>query len=305
MTADPFTAPLRVPPCAYQGNALDRADPLRRRPEELAAARAHPEARWLLLDKLRPLTTTGADGRPALAWLPRLLVPGDAAHEIFLGFDGTAPRFAAACDCTGLPGTPIDARTLSMQTWDADTAVVAQARALIDWHARHGFCAVCGAPSTLGKAGYGRQCSGCGAEHFPRTDPVVIMLAIKDGHALIGRQASFPPGMMSALAGFIEPGETVEEAVRRELWEEAGIRAGRVRYVSSQPWPFPSSLMIGAFAESEGFELNPDYEEMEALRWIDKAEARAALAGRGDFNVPPAMAIAHSLMAAWAALPDD
>ncbi len=304
MTCDPFTAPLNVPPCAYQGNALDRADQLRRRPDELAAARAHPAARWLVFDKLRPLTTNGPDAQPALAWLPRSLIPDDAMHEIFLGFDNDAPRFAAACDCTDLPGTPLDARSLAMQTWSTDTAVVAQARALIDWHSRHGFCAVCGAPTRLDKAGYGRHCANCGANHFPRTDPVVIMLAIRDGHALIGRQAGFPPGMMSALAGFVEPGETIEEAVRRELWEEAGIRTGRVRYVSSQPWPYPSSLMIGAFAESEGFELNPDYEEMEALRWIDKAEARAALAGQGDFNVPPAMAIAHSLMAAWAALPD-
>jgi NAD+ diphosphatase len=149
------------------------------------------------------------------------------------------------------------------------------------------------------KAGYVRSCTACNTEHFPRTDPVVIMLAIKGDRALVGRGPRFPRGFFSALAGFVEHGESLEEAVARELHEEAGIRIGRVRYIASQPWPFPSSMMIGAFAEAVTDELTLDLEEIAEARWVSKDEVRAALAGTGDWNAPPPLAIAHTLLAEW------
>jgi NAD+ diphosphatase len=154
-----------------------------------------------------------------------------------------------------------------------------------------------------GKAGYSRQCDNCGAEHFPRVDPVVIMLAEKDGLALVGRGPRFPAGFFSALAGFVEPGESLEEAVARELHEEAGIRVHSVRYGASQPWPFPSSLMMGAFAQAEGFELALDESEIAEARWVSREEVRAVLRGEGSWSAPPPLAIAHWLLQNWAQQP--
>ncbi len=161
----------------------------------------------------------------------------------------------------------------------ADLGAMAQARSLCNWHLRHGHCSVCGAPSVMKIGGYRRDCPACGAEHFPRTDPVVIMLAIDGDRALLGRQARFAPGMYSCLAGFVEPGETIEDAVRRETQEESGIRIGRVRYYSSQPWPFPSSLMIGCHAEALSTEIHRDEVELEDCRWFDRAEVLSMIAG--------------------------
>ena len=154
------------------------------------------------------------------------------------------------------------------------------------------------------KAGYSRTCQACNTEHFPRTDPVVIMLAIKrdainGDHALVGRGANFPKRFFSALAGFVEPGESLEEAVARELFEEAGIRVDKVRYLASQPWPFPSSLMIAAFAEATNVDITLDTDELEEARCVTKDEVRAALAGTGEWSAPPPMAIAHTLLKAW------
>jgi NAD+ diphosphatase len=233
-------------------------------------------------------------------------VPHDAV-SVFLGLaasaDGGAPRFAAAASGADLVadfgGRIVDARAAAVQLGDGRAEIVAQARSLLDWHARHKFCAVCGAGTVMNKAGYARTCGGCGAEHFPRTDPVVIMLAIKGDHALVGRQPGFPKRFFSALAGFVEPGESLEEAVAREIFEEAGIRTARVRYLASQPWPFPSSLMIAAFAEAVNFDITLDTDELEEARWVTKDEVRAALAGTGDWLAPPPVAIAHTLFTAW------
>ena len=293
---------LDVPVTGFTGNRLDRADEIRRDPAALIALRARADARWLVLDGLNPVVRAGG-GTPSILWAYRSDVPHDAL-SLFLGMEGDAPRFAAAAPSDELVadfgGTVMDARQAGALLPAHEAAVVAHARSLIDWHQRHGYCAVCGAPTTLSKAGYARSCGACKAEHFPRVDPVVIMLAVKDGHALVGRQPRFPRRFLSALAGFVEPGESLEEAVRRELWEEAGITTGRVRYLASQPWPFPSSLMIACLAEADGFEVRLDTEELEEVRWVTKDEVQAALAGTGDWLAPPPMAIAHTLLKAWA-----
>jgi NAD+ diphosphatase len=280
----------------FTGNRLDRADHLRRDETALHMARLHPSARFLVFDRLRPLLTPDGD---RLMWHRRSAV--EDGPTVFLGLDADGiPHFAVACPAEGLEGVPTDARMAGAILQGHEAAIVAQARSLLDWHQRHGFCAACGAPTRMAKAGYGRTCPACGAEHFPRVDPVVIMLAEKDGHVLIGRQPGFPAGFYSALAGFVEPGESLEEAVVRELFEEAGIRVHSVRYVASQPWPFPSSLMIGAIAQAKGFELRLDETEIEAARWVSRDECRAALRGEGDWRAPPPLAIAHLLLDRWA-----
>ena len=174
---------------------------------------------------------------------------------------------------------------------------IAQARSLVLWHNSHQYCARCGTQTHVAQAGYARHCSTCDVNHFPRTDPVVIMLAIKKDRCLLGRSPTFPEKMVSCLAGFIEVGETAEEAVRREIYEESGIKTNRVQYHSSQLWPFPSSLMIGFYAEAITTEINTD-EELEICRWFTREETANILANDHDegFWAPPQMAIAHQLM---------
>ena len=294
-----FDRPFNAARTGLVGSSIDRDDRIRRDKEALWAARMHPGARWMLLNGLEPLVDT-SDGVD-IQWLRRSELP-DTEVEVFLGLDGDLPRFAVAGSAEGLAGTTIDTRRAAASMDDGRAAIVAHARSLIDWHLRHGFCANCGAPTTLEKAGYARRCNGCRAEHFPRTDPVVIMLAIDAANdaVLLGRQPRFPKGFLSALAGFVEPGESLEEAVRRELFEEAGIRTGRVAYVASQPWPFPSSLMIGAFAEATSTDIRLDVEELEEAAWFSRADVALALAGAGPFQVPPPLAIAHTLLKTWA-----
>ena len=164
------------------------------------------------------------------------------------------------------------------------------------------FCANCGAGTAVFRAGWGRKCPACATEHFPRVDPVVIMIAEHEGRALVGRQPMWPRGRYSALAGFLEPGESIEEAVAREIAEEAGLRVADVRYVASQPWPFPSQLMIACVARAESDAISLDANELEDAIWVTRAEVRAALAGEeAPFLAPPPYAIAHTLLAEWAA----
>ncbi len=158
--------------------------------------------------------------------------------------------------------------------------VLAHGAAMLAWHSTHRFCGKCGQPTEMRAGGYKRVCTGCNAEHFPRTDPVAIMLAVRGDRCLLGRSPHFPPGMYSALAGFIEPGETIENAVRRETFEEAGIRLGRVAYHASQPWPFPYSLMIGCFGEALNEDIHADMTELEACRWFTRAEVSDMLVAR-------------------------
>jgi NAD+ diphosphatase len=179
-------------------------------------------------------------------------------------------------------------------------SILAQARSILHWHSSHGFCAKCGAQSSMADAGYKRVCPACGTEHFPRTDPVVIMAVRHGDQILLGRQASWPPNMFSALAGFMEPGETIEQAVAREVLEEAGIKVGAVSYVTTQPWPFPSSLMIGMIAEATTTEITLDPEELEDARWFTRSDLEMMLSGthpEGLYASRP-QAIAHAVVTA-------
>jgi len=175
---------------------------------------------------------------------------------------------------------------------------LAEAKALLGWHARHRFCPNCGAATRPVQAGWRRDCPSCGAEHFPRTDPVVIMLALAGERCVLGRSRRFAPTMWSCLAGFAEPGEAIEEAVRREVLEEVGIACGRVKYFASQPWPFPSSIMIGCFAEARSDVIVVDRDELEGARWFEREEVAAMLKGQHPegLTAPPPVAIAHHIM---------
>ncbi|WP_375426968.1 NAD(+) diphosphatase [uncultured Sphingomonas sp.] len=294
----------RAPP-GFTGGRLDRADRLRNDPDALAAALSDRGARVLVLGPgYEPQVTE--KGR--LAWTSLAAPdPGEdpttdpAADLVLLGLEGDHPRFARITNEPG--GSPFRSPRLLGALGEmppGEAATYAQARAVLDWHARHRFCANCGAPSAVVRAGWVRRCTSCAAEHFPRTDPVVIMIAEHGGRALLGRQASWPPGRFSALAGFVEPGESVEEAVAREIHEEAGVRVEDVRYVASQPWPFPSQLMIACVATAVDDALTLDKTEIEEAIWVDRAAVRAVLAGgEGPFLAPPPYAIAHTLLNRW------
>ena len=225
-------------------------------------------------------------------------VPSPTLEAVFLGVDdGGAPWFACRSDVVE---NLRDLRSLALDgSLPADAlAIVAQARSLVHWHERRGFCSNCGARNELADAGYRRHCPSCGADHFPRTDPVIIVVARHNGRILLGRQAAWAPGMYSALAGFMEPGETIEAAARREVSEEAGVRLGDIRYVASQPWPFPASLMIGLIGEAVSDAITMDARELEAARWFSHAEARMMLDRthpQGLWATNP-MAIAHRLV---------
>ncbi len=288
-----------VPPPGFTGALIDRGDAIRQSPERLADAMASLSARLLRLDGIDP--EDGGNG--LLAW-GSLAEAAPDADLIFLGLEQGKPRFAAMPPA----GVAVDAR--SRTCWRVlpflaadQVALYGAARSLIDWHARHRFCANCGTPTVMAKGGWQRDCPSCQAQHFPRTDPVVIMLAEHDGCVLVGRQHGWPAGRYSALAGFLEPGESLEEAVARELFEEAGVRTTAVRYVASQPWPFPSSLMVGCIAQVASRDLVLDESEIEAAMWVDHATVAASMAGdpAASFIAPPPFAIAHSLFAHWLA----
>ncbi|WP_284054132.1 NAD(+) diphosphatase [Stakelama marina] len=281
----------------FTGGMLDRVDHVRTDAEALAEAVGDWRARLLKLDGLHP----ELDGEGRLGWTTLADAPDDA-ELILLGYVDGKPHFAARRpeDRPSTARTPALAQTLDMLRPE-EAAHYAAARSLVDWHARHRFCAACGTLTNPFRAGWGRHCPNCGAEHFPRVDPVVIMIAEHDGRALLGRQPPWPQGLYSALAGFLEVGESIEEAVAREIAEEAGVQVGRVHYVASQPWPFPSSLMIGCIAEADDDTITIDANELEHARWFTRDEVRAALAGDADapFKVPARYAIAHTLMQAW------
>jgi NAD+ diphosphatase len=278
----------------FTGAGLDRADHLRLDEASLRALAARTEARLLRLEELDPVL----DEEGRLLWAE---VEQAEAELIFLGLEGELPLFAPVVRTEALGRRAWGVfRLLSLMS-PRDAAIWGAARSLNEWHNRHLFCSACGAPTLHFRGGWGRRCGGCGAEHFPRVDPVVIMLAEHRGRVLLARQSQYPPGRYSALAGFIEPGESIEEAVARELMEEAGVAASAVRYVASQPWPFPGSLMIACLAEAESEALKLDRNELEDAMWVDRAGVEAAIAGdpQAPFLAPPPFAIANTLLHRW------
>ncbi len=236
-----------------------------------------------------------------------LLSVGVAPDDtIFLGLDDDRPLFAAdlsglgddhaqALAAMGMPGAEfVDLRRIGQHLPRGDGALLAYARGLAHWHGRTRFCGACGGPTQVECAGHVRRCTGCGLQHFPRTDPATIMLVTDGERCLVGRQAAWAPGMYSTLAGFVEPGECLEDAVVREVFEETGVRCGRVTYHASQPWPFPQSLMCGFFAEALTTEIIIDPEEIEDARWVSRADLRA-----GVVALPRADSIARRLIETW------
>jgi NAD+ diphosphatase len=290
----------------FAGNRIERRSE-KRDDAALETALADAAARLYVFAGEQAVLRPGRDD-PTFARAEAEALGARRDAVILLGWTNAGPRLAVT-----LPdGAPLDEtafrladlRSLALEGVlpPAHLGAMAQARSLCHWHLKHGFCSVCGAASVMKIGGYRRDCAACGAQHFPRTDPVVIMLATDGERALLGRQARFAPGMYSCLAGFVEPGETIEDAVRRETEEEAGIRVGRVRYHSSQPWPFPSSLMIGCHSEALTTDIVRDEVELEDCRWFDREAVRAMMAGThpDGFKCPPDMAIASHIIRAWA-----
>lgn len=278
----------------FTGAGLDRADHLRLDEARLRALAARAEARLLRLADLDPVL----DEEGRLAWSA---VEQAETELIFLGLDGELPLFAPLVRTAALGRRAWGVFRLLGLMSPRDAAIWGAARSLNEWHNRHLFCGACGSPTAAFRGGWGRKCPGCGADHFPRVDPVAIMLAEHQGRVLVARQPQYPAGRYSALAGFVEPGESVEEAVARELMEEAGIAVDNVRYVASQPWPFPGSLMIACLADARGDSLTLDATEIEDAFWVDRAGVASAIAGESDapFLAPPDFAIANTLFRRW------
>jgi NAD+ diphosphatase len=306
----------------FGGSGLDRAAGLRGDPVAMAAI--HAQARILPLWRGKPLTIDTGDGVQGLGWLQAAHpVLQDNGTKVFLGRDGDTAYVAQDISAwqpdgaIGAVDTFLDAsiqhhpdlpathgfrelRGLLTALTPREAELAATARAMLVWHANHGFCAKCGAASEVTAAGWHRSCPACAAQHFPRTDPVVIMLVTHGNRLLLGRSPGWPPGMYSCLAGFIEPGETIEAAVRRETVEEAGVTVGAVRYLASQPWPFPASLMIGCHAKATSDTIMLDPVELEDARWVTREDMITVMAGEHP-QIKPARkgAIAHFLIANW------
>ncbi len=308
----------------FAGTGRDRAGAERADPLAVARLLAEPAARALPLWRGKPLYTGAGHGR--LGWLSpdHAVFAQRRETEVFLGQSADGPRFAiditpwqpadadaeqarAFFDPTEQhhPALPEDWCFAELRSGMAalsaeDAELAATARALLGWHASHGFCAACGAASQPSMAGWQRDCPDCGTKHFPRTDPVVIMLVTEGNSVLLGRSPQWPERMYSLLAGFVEPGETVEAAVRREVAEETGVRVGRVGYLASQPWPYPSSLMIGCQADAETRALRIDHAELADARWFTREDLARIFTGE-DATVAPARpgSIARFLLWHW------
>ncbi|HEV2533035.1 NAD(+) diphosphatase [Phenylobacterium sp.] len=296
----------------FAGNPLDRASDKRPDAAWIAAQLASPEALAFPVWNGRPFVEPAKDGGVQIAYVPTRLaeqLSEGREHLLFLGLWKETAVFAVDLEGEANPaegplagmGKFEDLRRIALQLPATEAAIIGTAKAMFEWRRRHRHCAVCGQPSQAIDGGWKRRCPSCEAEHFPRTDPVVIMLPWHGERCMLGRQEAWPKGMFSALAGFLEPGESIEEACARELSEEAGLRTRKVRYHSTQPWPYPSSLMIGLIAEVEDDEGAPDQTELSEIRWITRDEARKLIKGELDgMAAPNPMAIAHQLLKAWA-----
>ena len=298
------------PRLGYTESPLDRAAELRLDAARVSALAADARAGFYAIGGEMILAKQGGDiGNPMFSRTEAQAL-GTPTETVFLGLADGAGRFGigiapAAAEALKSRGDLLvtDLRSIAVRGLVAQDHLppIAQAKALLHWHARHRFCSHCGSPSALSQSGWRRDCPACKTEHFPRTDPVVIMLAIAGERCVLGRSARFPPGMYSCLAGFVEPGESIADATRRETLEEAGIACGRVGFFDSQPWPFPSSLMIGCHAEALSETITVDREELEDARWFTKDEVVAMLMRRhpDGLTSPPGVAIAHHIMRAW------
>lgn len=295
----------------FAGNPLDRASDRRSDAEWIARQLASPDALAIPMWNGRPFVESGKQGGVQIAYVPTKMakeLSGGTEQLLFLGLWKETAVFAVDLEGESNPadgplqgmGAFEDLRLIALKLPPTESAIVATAKAMFEWRRRHQHCAVCGEPSKAVDGGWKRVCPACAAEHFPRTDPVVIMLPYHGERCMLGRQERWPKGMFSALAGFLEPGETIEEACARELSEEAGLRTRKVRYHSTQPWPYPNSLMIGLIAEVEDDEGTPDQTELSEVRWLSRDEARLMLQGKLDgMAAPTPMAIAHQLIKAW------
>ena len=306
----------------FGGSALNRAAEVRTDPDALCAAMSDPNARMLPLWRGKPLLQ--GDTPRHLTWLPiGHTALAHAGETVFLGLDDAGPRFA--CDLSAWepaempdtlggffdaseqqhPDLPENQRFAELRGAMTDLSpreaeLAATARAVLSWHRTHRFCAKCGAPSDVAQGGWQRTCPACGAHHFPRTDPVVIMLILSGNDVLMGRSPGWPQGMYSLLAGFVEPGETIEAAVRREVVEEAGSVVGEVGYLASQPWPFPSSLMLGCIGHATSRDIRIDPTEIEDARWIAREDMAEIVAGRDpDISAARHGSIARFLITRW------
>ena len=299
-------------PHIFAGNPLDRGEAERRDEGWIADRARQVDSRFLPMHNLNVLVST--EEPPALAWLDYddFAALDSDTEPVFLGLrDGRAHFVVDVSGAAGARGLAADGRrrfedcrsAAERMGHDPQTGMIAQARAQLDWHNRHSHCSVCGEPTTMWRGGQVRRCPSCRAEHFPRTDPVVITLVTDGDRCLLGQSRGRlqQMKMYSALAGFMDQGEAIEEAVAREIMEEAGIAVKNVRYHSSQPWPFPSSLMIGCHAEAATTEIAMDPEEMTDVQWFDRDEVLLALEGKSDvLAVPSPIAIAHHLIKSWA-----
>ena len=298
----------------FAGDPLDRVDAARRDPVWVESQINASSSRFLPFWGMKVLASNGP--QPKLAWQDRDILRHLAEHAlpVLLGSRDDVAHFAVDVSGAVNPAREfaldetigfVEPRHIATLLPLAESGTMAHAKSMVDWHARHGFCARCGARTRANLGGKERICDGCGAHHFPRTDPVAIMLIHHGDRCLLGRSSRRGgTGSYSALAGFIDQGESIEEAVRREIMEEANIQVGEVRYHSSQPWPYPSSLMIGCIAQALSTDITIDDVELDDVRWFARAEILTALANpmNGDQGVrlPGPIAIAHHLLKAWA-----
>ncbi len=316
----------RAETVTFGGSGLDRAAHLRTDQAALERLRKQADARCMVMWRGKPLVKGEKRDRLALVAMDHPVL-GEGNGLLFLGMgERGAPLFA--CDISAwqpeeldhmalgqfldpseqhhpsLPDSQVfgELRRLMTRLNRGDAEIAATAKALFGWHATHGFCAVCGAPSKVSHGGWQRTCPDCSSHHFPRTDPVIIMLITHGNSVLMGRSPGWPEGMFSLLAGFVEPGETLEAAVRREVMEEAGVPVGAVGYLASQPWPFPASLMIGCAGAALSRDLTIDPVEIEQALWITRDDMMMVFAGQHPVMKPPRSgAIAHFLLKNWLA----